>query len=186
MQVHVMFDLETLGLTPGSAIVSIGAAAFYPTLDGTAEPSFYQVIDVMSCILAGLTVSSDTAEWWSKQSSAAKAALQGQSTMPLSLALESFSSWLSQFDEPPLWSNGPASDVAWLEAAYRAVGLPVPWRYSQARDLRTIREAAGLTNLSLERQGFVEHNALHDALYQIAVVQHSVRMLGKYGGVHIG
>src|ERR1700685_2647763 len=65
---HIMLDLETLGTRPGSAIRSVGAAAF--DLDGTdkpAGPTFYKKVKSMSCWVAGLTVDQDTLDWWSRQ-----------------------------------------------------------------------------------------------------------------------
>lgn len=61
---HVMVDLETLGTKPGSVILSIGAVTF--DLDGSGRDgrTFYQRVNIQSCLDAGMTVDGDTVEWW--------------------------------------------------------------------------------------------------------------------------
>ena len=58
---HVMCDLETLGLTPGSAILSIGACFFRPVSarvyldERVIGERFYANVDPESCKERGLT-----------------------------------------------------------------------------------------------------------------------------------
>ena len=71
---HVMLDLETWGTRPGSALRSIGAVTF--GLNATSVGArFYRNIDKESCLLAGLTVDTETVSWWLKQAPEAVAYL---------------------------------------------------------------------------------------------------------------
>lgn len=71
---HVMIDLETMGKTPESAIVSIGAVIFDPRYGKVSDTTFYRELDWED---QDRLVCSDTQEWWAKQSPKAKAALHG-------------------------------------------------------------------------------------------------------------
>jgi hypothetical protein len=44
-ELHVMFDLETMGMAPNGAIASIGAVRFDPYGDEISDP-FYVVVDL--------------------------------------------------------------------------------------------------------------------------------------------
>jgi DNA polymerase III epsilon subunit-like protein len=56
---RVMLDLETLGHTPGSVIVSIGAVKFG---GGKILDTFYHRIDAQSCVEHGLKMDVSTVE----------------------------------------------------------------------------------------------------------------------------
>ena len=53
---EVMLDLETLGTTPGSAILSIGAAGF-DLHKGYQQRAFHLLVDLQPQFDAGMTVS---------------------------------------------------------------------------------------------------------------------------------
>jgi len=42
---HVMIDLETMGITPDSAVVSIGAVVFDPRFNHVSSKTFYRELD---------------------------------------------------------------------------------------------------------------------------------------------
>lgn len=73
-----------------------------------------------------------------------------------------------------IWTHGPGFDPPILEAAFHAVGLPVPWFYRALRDTRTLFDTAGIdpeadgsyrTFMSQYNTG-TAHNALDDAIAQ--------------------
>lgn len=163
---HVMIDLETMGLRPGSVIMSIGAAVF--DLDGTIGPTFYANIDGGSCIDAGLTVDPATRTWWSKQSVAARTALT-QDARPLSTVAQDFGAWFKSSAGKFAWGHGAAFDLPLWDAAAHAVGMGVPWHYRDIRDTRTAFDLCLFDTKTIPFVG-VEHNALHDALHQIKCV----------------
>lgn len=179
---HVMLDLETWGLIPGSDIRSIGAVIFDP-ITGTLGREFYVATnnpwrfihpDTPELSRRKWSLSRDpgTEKWWSDQSPEAQAAFENPTA--LNQALAAFHDWLP-FDEYGLWANGPHFDVEILAACYRAVGQPVPWSHRAPRDCRTIWEAAQWPEIPFEG---TEHNALDDAKHQARRVIAAYRTLG--------
>lgn len=160
-----MLDLETLGLTPGSAILSIGAVQF-SIPECKLGAMFYVNIEPKSCLLAGLTRDEATMAWWGRKSQAAKDALLVD-RVPLREALVRFGNYLEDMGihrERKVWGNGPNFDNAILAHAYKALRLPVPWPYWGDRCFRTIKGMYAAIPMGA-RQG-THHNSLDDAVYQ--------------------
>lgn len=168
---HIMLDLETWGKRPGCDIRSIGACVFDPSTgfvpgdgapalpsnqfyiacDNPVRPDARELFSDPNAVNADrqymLGRDPDTVQWWSEQSAEAQGAFAD--AVDLSEALERFAHWyvsLCGYDTPVgrLWAHGPQFDISILEAAYHAVGLPVPWHYRAPRDTCTIMEAAGI------------------------------------------
>lgn len=152
---RLMIDLETLGLKPGCVILSIGAVRFDRSGLGR---SFYRRISMESCQDAGLTIDAGTLSWWLTQTDESKAELYGK--RDLKDVLIEFSSFCNT-DE--IWANSPAFDCVILRAAYEAVGLDVPWHYSDERCFRTLK---GLPQFVSTPKPDIPHHALHDAKRQ--------------------
>lgn len=169
---HVMVDLETMGTAPGSVLASIGAVAFDP-VSGAIGPQFYQVIDRASCEAGGLVCDPATLEWWGNQSPQARAALL-QDPRPLGEVLDAFDRYWRAVGGIEFWSNGANFDDPLLAAAYRALGWRPPWKFWNARDTRTIYEAARVW----PKRGKGHHIAVVDALDQARAVIWGYRVLG--------
>lgn len=187
---HIMFDLETWGTTPGSDIRSIGAVVFDPVtgLVHHYKPNggtFY-----VACSNPDnkypLIRDPETVRWWGDQSAEAQAAFANP--VDLVEALRLFGEWLgvvnggectNMRDSPlRLWANDPHFDEAILNAAYRAVGLPVPWYYRAPRSMKTVLDLANITREEMKQfaHGTV-HNALDDAISQANIVCEGYRRL---------
>lgn len=131
-----------------------------------------------------LTRDPETVQWWSAQSPEAQAAFANP--VALRTALGNFQTWFCEFDngnmqssKTLLWCNGPHFDEAILAAAFRAVGLDVPWDYRAPRDFRTITDAAGMTREDYTPfEHGTAHNALDDAISQAKIVCEAYRRLG--------
>lgn len=125
----------------------------------------------------------ETVKWWNDQSAEAQAAFADP--VDLREGLERFALWLFEITGSPdtdghtfegafcIWAHGPQFDISILEAAYHAVGLPVPWHYRAPRDTRTAFDMAGINDHS----GFMAlfdtgtlHHALDDAICQAKAV----------------
>ncbi len=185
---HVMIDLETMGVGPRPAILSIGAVMFDPTSRSLGPDRFYVCVDLTSCLLNGLEVEPDTVKWWREQSDEAKAALTSDRRQPLGEALWMLDGWLRLTEAEYIWTNGPMSDHLWLESAYRAVGMkPLMERkngYRAPRDYRTIVEAAELVadfDRTTIPRPTVAHDALADACAQAIGVQMAFAALRDRG-----
>lgn len=161
----VMVDIETLGGKPGSVVASIGAVYFGD--DGLGH-EFYRVVDVLDSLLAGLRVDDDTLAWWRGQSTEAKAALRAQDARrSLDEALQDFSRFMDQHSGPEwtrVWAKGPDFDLVLLQAAYEAAGQKIPWKYRNARDVRTVLGLVDISSVVIPHAG--KHHALADARFQ--------------------
>jgi DNA polymerase III epsilon subunit-like protein len=170
---HVMIDLETMGTVPESAIVSIGAVLFDPRYGQVSNEVFYAELDWEE---QNRWVDPLTEEWWSTQNSKAKMALHG--IEDLEETLTEFSHWLP--NDAKVWGNGATFDISLLEHAYRQLSLPIPWKFYNVRDCRTV-----LDMYESKRGGFNKksggtlHNALDDAKYQASYITMMWRNLLK-------
>lgn len=138
-----------------------------------------------------LTRDPQTVQWWSKQSDEAQAAFADP--VDLREALAAFTRWYAALDLQDvnngnhgirLWSHGPGFDPPILAAAYRAVGLPVPWHYRALRDTRTIFDLAGIEDHSVWLNAHpgpmqVPHHALDDAICQARGVCGAMARIGS-------
>lgn len=156
---HVMVDLETADNVPTAAIVAIGAVVFRGPHAGL---QFYRAVDLHSCLAAKLTMSNDTMAWWGKQSPEARAVFADPQRVPVLAALQEFYHFMNELNEVRVWGNGASFDNAILSNAYRAVGVPLPWKFWNDRCYRTV--AAGM--LQKRQQQGTYHNALDDAISQ--------------------
>lgn len=164
---RVMVDIETLGLTPGSSILSIGAVRF--GTDALTD-GFYREINLQSCEKAGLEIDDDTLEWWLDQDEDVQDVLTGGED--LGLVLQSFGSFYGDADE--IWAYSPSFDCAHLAHAYDALGMEKPWTYRDERDCRTL---ASLPIWPDSDQKGNEHNALDDAMYQARLTERALRTI---------
>ena len=182
MQLHTVIDLETMGTHPLSAIVSIGAAKFFPAGNGddTIEivDEFYINISLHSAMRLGSKIDAGTVLWWMKQDGAARNALL-TNTVPQEEALVQFSEWLvKDGGSSNVWGNGPSFDNVILTSAYRAIGKESPWRYTNDRCLRTLRmlgKAAGVVDVPFEGD---KHNALADAKHEARIIRNIYAKMG--------
>lgn len=158
-----MLDLETMGTAPGSAILAIGAVEFaHSTILGT----FYQKIDLQSAVDLGLVMDPQTVLWWLRQSDASRLEIAQGEGGHIKDVLSDFSNWLRENaidEEIEMWGNGAAFDNTLLAAAYHKLGMRLPWKYSNDRCYRTVKNL--YPDVQMVRDG-THHNALDDARSQ--------------------
>jgi len=164
---RMMVDIETLGLEPGSAILSIGAVQF--TEDGLEE-EFYAEVSLESCQEAGLEIDADTLEWWLGQDDEVTGILTGGDD--LTHVLDEFRLWFP--DDAEVWANSPSFDCEHLGVAFDAVGMSEPWAFYDERDVRTLKSLPGAANVEMEGN---EHDALDDAKHQARFVVETLQNL---------
>lgn len=130
MTTDIMVDIETLGTQPGSAILAIAAV--------TERSSFVEYLSNADSIRHRFTMDVDTINWWLLQPQELYA-VTTSGTAPVKGTLEAFSDWLSGFTNYRIWGNGAGFDIVLLEAAYRKVGVKIPWNYWQVMCYRTLK-----------------------------------------------
>lgn len=172
---HMMVDCETLALER-PALLSVGATVW--SADGDGIPLLatrYWCVDLLSCVLAGLTISPDTVHWWrSETTPEARAALYSAPRQPLEEVLRELADFWTESRAERLWSNGPAADAAWLEAAYRATGIRAPWSHRDVRCYRTLLELARVPDGDRTTPA-VPHDARSDAIAQAIDAERALR-----------
>lgn len=187
MKPNVMLDLETMSLNPAAAIIAIGAVKFDPLAEpGTLldEPgvdnAFRINVDLESAMQMGLRVDAATIEWWMHQSDAARKGMLLEAK-PLEVALAEFHAWYGT-DSLPTWCNGTDFDLVVMKTAYMVGGWgTTPWKYSDARDYRTIRKVFESWFPGVQYDPPVlAHDAFYDALAQATHLQKLMRALTKY------
>lgn len=165
---HVMVDLETMGVRPSSAFVSIGAVAFNP-VNGYIQPStFYATVDLGSCLEAGLTVDASTIYWWLEQNKDVQMKLL-KDRQALADVLQDFTMWVSRVGGLYLWGNSNRFDLGILHNAYEAVKLPLPWAHWKERDCRTIEALDPSIRAGVAKPAGA-HDPIADCIYQIEYI----------------
>jgi 3' exoribonuclease, RNase T-like len=172
--INLMVDLETMGLRPDAAIVSIGAVMFDANELG---PEFYTPVCLEDCKRLGLTTDQSTVDWWAKQSEDARAAWSDEHAPMLLEVMSAFTQFVRQEGGPDVlvWGNGAAFDPVLLESAYRVLDADPPWKFYNVRCFRTMKNV--YSNFPVPRQG-THHHALDDAKHQARVLQHIAQTHG--------
>ena len=183
----IMIDLETMGTSPNSAIVSYGAAAFdYKT--GEIGHTIYRVIDLRDTMkYPEFNIEAGTLYWWLEQSEEARQALvqddNRESLLQAMLSLETFILGVGNPHRLRLWGNGPTFDNAMIRYTHRvARGTDLPIPFWNDRCVRTVKgfypdNMFKEWRIDNSRRG-TYHNALDDAKYQIKYLCHILKELG--------
>lgn len=157
----IMIDIETLSHKSNGVIISIGAV-YFDIKTGNIGSRFYINIDPESCIKSGLTMSSSTVMWWMQQDKQAINKLS-KNACDLRYALQQLDRFVD-FDSI-LCGNSARFDLGMLNNAYDALDMPLPWKYYQERDVRTL--VAFNPELKKQIINDLPHDAISDCLYQI-------------------
>lgn len=198
MGINVAIDLETLGTTPGSIIVSIGAVKFNDacahlqasddSMDGQlrhqAQTEFYRVISVSSAGAVGLTFSHKTMAWWLRQGATARKALElafegGADTHDIRQVMGDFKAWLEagpHMDE--IWAWGQM-DLTMMTSLYDRLGVAEPWGESGYRKECDARTLCGQLGIARHDIAGTAHNALDDAKWCAEMVVRAKQFIVK-------
>jgi hypothetical protein len=166
---QIMIDIETLGVTPGSAILEIAAATF--TFEDAEGWEWFNVeIDLLSSLAAGLTADAGTAAFHLKNGFAGH--LRGQA---LGRAMIALTAWMNEraatLDR--VWAWGMDFERKMIEGACRALKMDFPWKYSRSADARTVWNIAFPGKPHAPRK----HRAKDDVIDQIIDLRTAVSQL---------
>lgn len=163
-----MIDLETLGTSPETPVISLGAV-FFDIETKKLGNTFYMAADVNEQIARGRKPTGDTIKWWLGQTDAAKRVFHEQAK-PMALVLQTFIQWYKANNPKGayVWGNGSTFDISIMENLFRDYQITLPWGYNKAMDLRTFKrfQKGG----EQVQKGGVNHNALDDAISQAKYV----------------
>lgn len=160
----IMVDIETLGVTPGCMILSIGATVFDYPGPQAYERDLHVKISMASQVIAGLRIEPETVAWWKNQPRMTWKS-ETEYPVPLEKALNTFEDYLLQFEPYSLWASGNF-DIPIIDAAYRAAGKVSPIPYNRVGCYRTLRMLDTTYKKPARNGNEIEHTALGDARYQ--------------------
>lgn len=165
--IDVMIDLETLGTTSETPVVSIGAA-FFDIEKKLMGPTFYMILEINEQIARGRKPTGDTLRWWMSQADAAKRVFHEKAKPPLEV-LQTFVMWYKQVNpKAHAWGNGSSFDISIMDHIMREYKIDPPWGYNRIMDLRTFKRFQGKGEY-IQKSG-TAHNALDDAVSQAQYV----------------
>jgi hypothetical protein len=161
-----MVDIETLDTEETAVILSIGACLVPRT---TCQ--FYVECE-QGLGQLNRTISQSTLDWWNTQPVGLKP--NGHDLLIDSLTW--FSHWLTQLPgKPIIWAKGIDFETKILANAYKMYGLPVPWKYNDVRDFRTLKKVFISVLGDSIPENAQPHNALADAKHQADVLEMIIR-----------
>jgi len=174
--VHVMIDLETMGVQPDAPIIAVGAVAFTlrdkPHIIEGGHADLHINVDLESAVQDGATPEPATIKWWMEQSGAARETLRAN-PLPMYKALDAIDSYFCTLRAvhaegiEGVWGNGAGFDNVILRRTYTRAYRDAPWPFWLDRCYRTAKAlalASGYTEP--ERDHGTKHNAFDDALWQ--------------------
>jgi hypothetical protein len=164
-----MIDLEGLATGPDTTILTIAAQTFDPFGTGWYDKHYYARVTLES--QENRAIDNGTIAWWATQPDHAREeAFNEQDRIPLGQALDELAKFIWQ--SRLIWSQGPTYDMNILEHAYKSYCKPLPWKYFQVRDSRTV--------FSLwpdQPIPSTSHHALEDCRRQIDMLQATLKHL---------
>lgn len=176
---HVMIDIETLGVSPGVVISTIGAIKFDPrstVMDIEKMDGFYARVDHDSCKEKGLIADPNTIEWWKTQDlSICEEIWSTKNRVSLATALKRLSKWYKSSDVEYIWAQGSHFDIPILEYAYTVCNLTPPWKFWQVRDSRTLFDFTDVKRPDIHKD--MKHHSLYDSYRQLIGVQRAYSKL---------
>lgn len=167
MWFDLMCDLETMGLPPDGAIVSIGAC-FFDLEKCEIGPTFNRVINLATAVRDGGTLNPGTILWWIGQSDAARKSIMYAGD-DIRVVLNDFAAFIethSRRQDVRVWGNGSDFDNTLLNGAYVRAGIKTPWSPFKNRCFRTVRNMYPSIEYNTDDKGDGAHNALQDAIFQ--------------------
>lgn len=178
---NISLDTETLGTSPGSVILSIGACTFDE--EGTHD-EFYTVLSVADQLDCGATESEETQLWWAKQTPEARRVLDEARATPDATyqGLLDFKAWWMKVGGRHPWCRGAGFDAPLLEATFALFNLKAPWFFWDVRCERTL--SAMFPTIQPAVNGAVAHHALSDALAQGRRASAILRHIRRVGSFH--
>lgn len=167
MWIDLMCDLESAGLPPDGAIMSIGAC-FFDLEKCEIGPTFKRNIHLATSVRDGGVMEPGTILWWLAQGDEARKSVL-YDTYDIRKVLTEFSEFIeehSRRQDVRIYGNGTDFDMTLLNSAYLRSGIPVPWSPFKTRCFRTIRNLYPSVEYNPDDKGEGAHNALTDAIFQ--------------------
>jgi len=172
---HLMIDLETLGKTCDSVILSIGAVCF--SMDGTVgdELELFPNVDDQIKIRK---IEWSSIQWWFKQEADARLAIaDAVRVSDLKNCLQTLDIFCEEHltENFKVWGNG--FDIPLLNHAYAQFSLNTPWSYKNILDCRTMTWLSKISTRNYSDNNDIKHSAISDAKFQIRFIVDAYKVI---------
>lgn len=175
----VMIDIETLGRTPGVAIIQIAAVPFNINTGEVSSNTFKMSIGKGAQIKAGYKWDVNTIKWWKKENPKLFDELSNSSNHYVKVAVE-FQKWFRSLPDNQnirVWGNSNRFDLGIIEGWYtKSIGYKFQpfWNTWLERDVRTLAMLDPKIKSETKFEG-TKHNAIDDCKHQIKYCRAIVR-----------
>lgn len=193
MNKHFMVDIETLSTAVNAAVLSIGAVEFDP-MSGKIEREFYHELDLSD--QTNRHIDANTVQWWVKQCLVNTDNIEflsknNREKDAVAYVLHELGAFINGgkeyamtrvegYEKIALWACDPDFDIAILADLYKEHNLPVPWKFSEPKSVRTVRMLTQLAGMEVPHQE-ADHNALNDCIRQAKEVSYFIANLQHDG-----
>lgn len=160
----VMIDVETLGVSYDSIIVSLAAVKF--SVSNGILSEFSMNVDPSDAKRYGLKTDKNTIAWWKTQPKEVIAAWN-KDQKPLKEVIEAFCDWYGPKSHPTWTKGGVCFDYPILQSSFDAVGIRTPYHFRDCLDCRTLFNFFGVKDWQNKKEGVVAHCALDDCKHQV-------------------
>lgn len=190
---HIMVDIETLSTAVNAAVLSIGAVEFDP-MSGKIEREFYRELDLSA--QKNRHIDASTVQWWVKQclvntDNIAFLTKPDSHKNILTFVLFELGSFIAGngdnyvereegYKKIAVWACDPDFDLAILADLYKEHNLPMPWKYSETKSVRTVRMLTQIAGMEIPVHE-ADHNALNDCIRQAKEVSYFIANLQHDG-----
>lgn len=142
----MMIDIETLNTKRDSAIISMGYLMFSRDKLGEMSKEKLVCIDPFSHEGYGTrSISWSTLKFHLSLPQETHQYLLEGNEVSLMKALTDLSSYIEKHQPQEIWANGICFDITILEDCFEMMEVPIPWKFNQVRDARTIYKEAKIT-----------------------------------------
>ncbi len=193
---HIMIDVETLDLSPTSAVLAIGAVRLHENLDlsifddiesNTRKVPQYFFMEHLNLyeILANkkLTSSQETLVFWKKHALMYNILAHCSAQFnPIIESLTKFNNWLNTFgnsNKQYIWANSPSFDLVILKNLYDIYNMKLEIDFRNERDCRTITAMTNTDKIEKPAK-MISHNPIHDAVFQAIILKEQLRVQESY------
>ncbi len=168
-----MLDIETLGSGRNACMVQVGAC-YFDRYTGQVSECLKINLDARELVKMGAELDADTVYWWLSQEKPAQKSICEEPRTDIRAALLELDIFLKDADA--IWSHA-TFDYPIVQETFKRAGLKPSFRYSAARDIRTLQDLSG-AKIKPEREG-THHDALDDCKFQVKYCVEAFKALVK-------
>jgi len=177
----LMIDIETLGRTPGVAVIQIAAVPFNINTGEVSTNTFRMSIGKGPQIKAGYQWDVNTIKWWEKENPKLFKKLSNSKNHYVKVAVE-FQKWFRSLPDNQnirVWGNSNRFDLGIIEGWYaKSIGHKFQpfWNTWLENDCRTLSNLKPEIKRNLKFIG-TKHDAIDDCKHQIKYCHQTIKSL---------